>query len=158
MPCRDRVRILYRRPDTVIGSSQGRKQCSWHPPAAAWKALDANMSSNGVTPSRHTKLALQQSPSLELEVNCFMGLFYSRYIHCIHFQRQHSRMAAFTEAWRCFMGVLHAEVSSSGVVAFFGLTAQAKPAQFESAGASARDMSLVGRGVLTTPFVGPLGH
>ncbi len=62
------------------------------------------------------------------------------------------------------------EFPSPGVVAFIGFVAQAKRAQFESAGASAlhtpsllvfnpggaRDRSLIGRSVLTTPsFVGP---
>ncbi len=64
----------------------------------------------------------------------------------------------------------HMEFPSPGVAAFIGFVAQAKLAQFESAGASAlhtssllifnpgdaMDRSLIGRGVLTTPsFAGP---
>ncbi len=62
----------------------------------------------------------------------------------------------------------HIEVPSPGVAAFIGFAAQAKLARFEIAGASAlhtlpfgfnpgdaRDMSLIGRGMVTTPpFVG----
>ncbi len=61
------------------------------------------------------------------------------------------------------------EVPSLGVTAFVDFAAQARPARFEIAGASAlhalsfgfnpgdaRNMSLIGRGVVTTlPFVGP---
>ncbi len=63
----------------------------------------------------------------------------------------------------------HIEVPSPGVAAFIGFAAQAKLVRLENAGAStlhilpfgfnpgdARDRSLIGRGVVTTPlFVGP---
>ncbi len=67
------------------------------------------------------------------------------------------------------MGRKHTEVTSPGTTAFIGFAAQTEHAQLKSAGAfalhdlslscnpgDARDRSLLGRGVLTTPpFVGP---
>ncbi len=58
------------------------------------------------------------------------------------FLRRHSPWAGWAgitngEAWRCFINSYQTEVLSPGVAEFIGFAAQAKPVQFESAGASA---------------------
>lgn len=64
---RDRVRVLYRRPDTTMvspGSAKTRQQ-SWRPPPSSWKTVHEGSSSDKLSlPIAKTN----QMPCLELQV------------------------------------------------------------------------------------------